>query len=253
MKRKISRKKIINIIGIALIITALVLLVLAILFRIDGFTERVREIQAKLSEFEILVASLPDKWLVLVAIFLLFAVKTFVPIPLPTICLIAGIVYPSQWSFIINLVGVSILLTTKYFMGKRFGGGAVEKLYNKNDTVKSILETKQGNGNPWLLFGLRITPYFPINMVSQVYGSMNCEYDKYLMVSLLGFLPKILSYTIIGQNVFDPFSLSFILPIIILLMISGISLISFNMILEYIQKPKTHTKSILKEDNKKDV
>lgn len=242
-----------NIIGIALIAVAVVLIVFTVLFSMDGFTQRVREIQAKLAEFELLVASLPNKWLVLVAILLLFAVKTYVPIPLPTICLIAGIVFPSEWSFVINIVGVSLLLTIKYFMGKRFGGGTVSKLYKKNEAVKQILESKQGTGNPWLLFALRITPYFPINMVSRIYGSINCEYDKFMIISLLGFLPKILSYTIIGQNVFNPFSLAFILPIIILLVISGVSCIAFNYVLEYVQRPKNNTKSILKEDNKKDV
>ena len=90
-------------------------------------------------------------------------------------------------------------------------------------------------------------------MVSRIYGSINCEYDKFMIISLLGFLPKILSYAIIGQNVFNPFSLAFILPIIILLVISGVSCIAFNYVLEYVQRPKNNTKSILKEDNKKDV
>jgi uncharacterized membrane protein YdjX (TVP38/TMEM64 family) len=68
-----------------------------------------------------------------------------------------------------------------------------------------------------------------------------------MIISLLGFLPKLLSYTLIGQNVFNPFSLAFILPIVILFMISGVSLIGFNLLLEAIQKQKSG-KSIIKED-----
>jgi uncharacterized membrane protein YdjX (TVP38/TMEM64 family) len=237
-----------NLIGIILIIAGAVLLVLAILFSLDGFTDRIRAIQAKLNEFELFVASLPNKWLVLIAVLLLFCAKAFIPIPIPTICLISGIVFPSEWSFIINIVGISILLTIKFFWGKRFGPGAVGKLYSKNEAITAVLESKAGRGNPWLLFGLRIVPYAPLNMVSQIYGSMNCEYDKFMMISLLGFMPKLLSYTIIGQNVFNPFSLAFILPIVILLMLSGVSLIIFNLILEAIQKQKNTAKSILKED-----
>lgn len=249
MKIKINRRKVMNITGIALIIVAIVLIFLTFLFKVDAIAEKYQELLVKLAELENFVASLPNKWLVLLAIILLFALKTFVPIPLSTVCFIAGVVFPSQYSFIINLSGVTVLLTTKYFMGKRFGGGAVEKLYKKNEAVTTILHSK-GDGNPWLLVVLRITPFFPINLVSQIYGSMNCEYDKYLVLSLLGFLPKILSYTIIGQNIYNPFSAAFILPIVILLIISGVSLISFNMVLEYIQKPKVtkNNKSILKGD-----
>lgn len=244
--KKWNRKRIINLIAVILITAGIVLLVAAILFSIDGFTQKIRDFQAKLHEFELLVASLPNKWLVLIAVLLLFAAKAFLPIPIPTICLISGIVFPSEASFIINIIGVSLLLTIKFFWGKRFGPGAVGKLYSKNEAITGVLESKAGRGNPWLLFGLRIVPYAPLNMVSQIYGSMNCGYDKFMLISLLGFMPKLLSYTIIGQNVFNPFSLAFILPIVILLMLSGISLIVFNMILESIQKSKA--KSILKED-----
>lgn len=246
-KKKWTRKRVMNLIGVILIIIGAVLLFLAILFGIDGFTDKIRAIQVKLSEFENFVASLPNKWLVLVAVLFLFCLKAFVPIPIPTICLISGIVFPSYASFIINVVGVSLLLTIKFFWGKRFGPGAVSKLYKKNEAITNALESKAGRGNPWLLFGLRIVPYAPLNMVSQIYGSMNCEYDLFMIISLLGFLPKLLSYTLIGQNVFNPFSLAFILPIVILFMISGVSLIGFNLLLEAIQKQKTG-KSIIKED-----
>lgn len=246
-KKKWTRKRVMNLIGVILIIIGAVLLLLAILFGIDGFTEKVRAIQMKLNEFENYVASLPNKWLVIVAVLVLFCLKAFLPIPIPTICLISGIVFPSQVSFIINVVGISILLTIKFFWGKRFGPGAVSKLYKKNEAVTNVLESKEGRGNPWLLFGLRLVPYAPLNMVSQIYGSMNCEYDLFMIISLLGFLPKLLTYTLIGQNVFNPFSLAFILPIVILFFISGVSLIGFNLLLDAIQKQKSG-KSIIKED-----
>ena len=246
-KEKWTRKRVMNLIGVILIISAAVLLFLAILFGIDGFTDKISAIQDKLDKFENYVASLPYKWLVIIAVLFLFCLKAFLPIPIPTICLISGIVFPSQVSFIINVVGVSILLTIKFFWGKRFGAGAVSKLYKKNEAITNVLESKEGRGNPWLLFGLRIVPYAPLNLVSRIYGSMNCEYDLFMIISLLGFMPKLLSYTLIGQNVFKPFSLAFILPIVILLMISGVSLIGFNLLLERIQKSKS-TRSIIKED-----
>jgi len=236
-----------NLIGIILIIAGTVLLILALLFSSEKFTGKINAIQEKLDAFDNYIATLPDKWLILVAIFLLFCAKAFLPIPIPTICLISGIVFRSEISFLINIIGISLLMTIKFFWGKRFGAGAVSKLYKKNEAITNALATKEGRGNPWLLFGLRIVPYAPLNMVSQIYGSMNCEYDKFMMISLLGFMPKLLSYTLIGQNMFNPFSLAFILPIVILLMLSGLSLIVFNLILEKIQRSKT-VKSIIKED-----
>ena len=71
-------------------------------------------------------------------------------------------------------------------------------------------------GSAVVLFFLRLFPCIPINSVSQLYGTSDIGYWKYLIVSLLGFSYKLFSYTIIGRNVYDPMSASFLVPFILL-------------------------------------
>ena len=83
-------------------------------------------------------------------------------------------------------------------------------------------------GSAVVLFFLRLFPCIPINAVSQLYGTSDIEYWKYLLVSLVGFSYKLFSYTIIGRSVYDPMSASFLLPFILLFLLSGLVLLAFN-------------------------
>ena len=69
---------------------------------------------------------------------------------------------------------------------------------------------------------------------------MQFDFKKYLLLSVLGFLPKLISYSFIGRNVYDPFSMAFILPIVILLLLSGLSVFGINAMIEfYSEKSKS--------------
>jgi uncharacterized membrane protein YdjX (TVP38/TMEM64 family) len=74
-------------------------------------------------------------------------------------------------------------------------------------------------------------PSFPVNPVSQIYGAMGFDYADFVLISLLGFLPKIISYTIVGQNALRPLSAPFLIPLIIIFTLSGVSTIGINMML----------------------
>lgn len=71
-----------------------------------------------------------------------------------------------------------------------------------------------------------------MNTVSRLFGSLNITYWEYIFISVGGFSPKIVSYTIIGRNVYDPLSPSFIVPIIVLLLISAVSALILNFVLD---------------------
>lgn len=178
------------------------------------------------------VAAMGNRGLIITVVMLLFTLKSvFPPITIPAICLISGMVLPWYWALLVNIVGVAWLMTIRYFWGKWFGGGRTFKLVRQNDIIRSLLESK-GTGNPYLLFAFRLIPAFPVNSISRLYGAMQFRFRNYLLISLGGFMFKILSYTIIGRNVYNPLSASFLLPIILLCFVSGTVLIVLYYVLE---------------------
>ncbi|MBQ1549897.1 MAG: hypothetical protein IIZ65_05685, partial [Clostridia bacterium] len=64
------------------------------------------------------VTELPYKPLIILALLLFFAVKSFVGIvPVSATCLIAAVIFPFPVALLINFIGVGIIFTIKWAMG----------------------------------------------------------------------------------------------------------------------------------------
>jgi len=208
-----------------LIALAVFLLIWSVIAQIEVIELRYAEMQAMLAEWEYFIASLENKWLLILVLFLLYSLKCFVSvIPLSALFIISGMVFNVQYATAINIIGVAILVSIKFLWGDKFGGGSVSRVISRSGFVKDFLKL-EGSGNPWMLFLARLVPFAPVNTVSRLYGASEIQYDKYLLLSLLGFAPRILSFSVLGNNVFDPFSVGFFGPIIIMLFLSGISIL----------------------------
>ena len=57
-----------------------------------------------------------------------------------------------------------------------------------------------------------------------------------MIVSIIGYLPQMLSFSVMGRNARNPFSLGFIIPIIVLLFVSGIALLVLGGVFDVIKK-----------------
>lgn len=202
------------------------------------------------SEFRILmenleqkIASLPNKPLIVLALLVFFAIKAYVPIvPVAFTCFLSGVLLPFYAAVIVNVIGVGILFTIKFFWGKKQKTNNLQRIIGRWDSIWVVVEDSKhgsGNGNPLLLFVLRLVPSIPINPVSQLYGYMKFNYWPFLLTSELGYLIKLISFTAIGANITDPFSSSFITPIVIVFLVSGTAMFIFSKVLKH----------QLKEDN----
>lgn len=186
------------------------------------------EVKHKLADLEEYILHIDIIWQFIVAVLLLFAIKSFFPIyATSTVCFITGIVLPIYVAVPVNIAGFVILLTIRYFWGKKFGAGNAWKMISKLDVAQRLIQA-DGKANPALLIALRLIPGIPINGISGIYGSYEFGYVKFIVFSLIGFLPRLLSFTFVGRNVYDPLSSEFLVPIMILLFLSGISLLSIN-------------------------
>lgn len=237
-QKKRFRYRLLNAASYILTALAILLLLASLLMNIPKVQEWYETFQQELINFEYAVASIPYKWVIPFVIILLFMIKLFFPpLPMSAICFISGMVFHVPWAILLNLLGYGSLLSVKYWYGRNRGGGNVHKILRLHKTVRSVVEFG-GNGNPFLLFIFRIVPGLPTNSVSQVYGAMKYPYWKFLLVSLMGFFPRLVSYTVIGRNIYRPLSVAFIMPIVILLLISGVSVFIFGQILQIIDRSK---------------
>lgn len=236
MKKHWTRSGIMNAAGFALLISAAAVSVVVYLLRYDQLWLWYKVYQEKLLEIEQFIQSLGISWKFVLAMLIVFLVRTFIPfLSVSAICVLTGAVLPSYWAMIVNFLGVIIMMSIKYFEGMKFGSGNAWKIISKNERARKIIESS-GKVNKALLFALRLIPGFPLGSVSRIYGSLRFPYWQFILLSAAGFAPKLLSYTFMGTNVFDPLSSAFLVPLMIALTISGASLLCVNLIWLLVEK-----------------
>lgn len=234
--RQGSKNRILSFAGLILFAVGVLAAILMFLLRYDELWVWYDLTREKLSATEQYILNIPQRGKFILMIFLLFAIKCFIPIyPTSTVCFLTGLVLPIYLAIPVNILGFCIMLTCKYFWGFRFGGGTAWKMINKVDGARKLIQ-QDGKGNPWLLVMLRLVPGVPVNSVSSIYGSMNFGFFKYLLLSLLGFMPRLISYSLVGRNAYDPLSIGFLLPLMIICLFSGITLLSVNGVMILIKR-----------------
>lgn len=223
-------------IGVLSLVLSGVLCLLLAVMQIEELNKWYETWQTQLILLEERVIAIENRWLIVCAVLALFVLKSFFPpVTIPAICFISGMVLPWYFALAVNIIGMGILMSIRYFWGKKFGADRAIKLIGKNELIRGVFEQK-GTGNPYTLFILRLIPCFPVNSISRLYGAMKFDFKDYLIISLLGFMYKILSYTIIGRNVYNPLSASFLLPIIILFAVSGCLMVGLYYLFDSIEK-----------------
>ena len=213
------------------------------------------EFKYKVEDIEKYIASVGDPWIfvmILLAIFLGKSIVSLVPISIT--CLMSGLVFSFPKALAVNVAGIIILMTVKYWWGYKFNNGGywATKIMNRYPNIKALL-SYEGQPNPWVLFIFRLVPGFPVNAISQLYGSMKFDYRRYMFVSIAGFSIKMISFTCIGCNVSNPFSAAFVVPLIVILFVSGFGILDVNFFVNrIIAKNESKKQSVVPEENNAD-
>ncbi|HHU84918.1 MAG TPA: VTT domain-containing protein [Clostridiales bacterium] len=225
--------------GVSCLVIAVLLILWSLLAKVAFFKDTYHLIVAKLTEIQDYIVHLDHKWMIVLAILFLFFLKTTIPIPFWVLLMAPGIAFPFYQAIIINLIGMAMLMALKYWYGTKRGGGFFRKLLSQIDEFADTMERGQSKRKTFVLFVFRLVPSFSINSISQLYGSMKYKFSTFIIVSLIGVLPRILSYAIAGRNVYDPFSFKFTIPLIFIFVFSGVSILSIDRILTKIKSSKS--------------
>ncbi len=230
-----------------LLLAAMMSFILCIVLVVWFFISEINYLEVKywqyidwLSSIENRVAAIENKWLIVLVIELLYFILTAFPVfPISILCVASAMVFNMPECFVINICGLAILFSVRYSTGMSAGGGSAQWLVRKNRFIRQLIES-EGQGNPWVLAGIRLLPFMPINPTSHLYGAMDFPFVKYLIISIVCFLPKLTSYIIIGHNFANIFSPEFTLPLIILSLITGIVFLLLRGAWDFINKVIVH-------------
>lgn len=210
---------------------ALVLIVLAYIFTIPAVQKNLSEINDWFVYIGNSIAAY--QWMNALAIIaFMFILKSVVPfIPFSIMFISAGLVFPTPLAILISTAGVALLCAIKFLWGRRYGGGGVHKLAFRSRKVTKFMGFRE-KGNKWMLGCMCFIPVFPIGAVSRAYGATRMRFTTFIQLALLGIMPRIVLWSFVGVNFVEPFTIGFLVPFIILLVISGISLLILDVLLQ---------------------
>jgi len=138
--------------------------------------------------------------LIIWGFFLLKSIIFIIPIKL--IYIASGMVLPLFISIGVNLVGVTLAMTLTYILGYFLGRDFVDRLSKRFPLIKKIMDFNTDKEEA-IAFFLRLIP-FNLESVSLTLGASGNQFVRYLFASLLGLLPKLLLFTMIGEALVRP-------------------------------------------------
>lgn len=234
------------------IVTVVLLVLLSIaLYNHNDLEIRFEVLVNFLARVDKSIATLETPLEIILCIFALYIAKCQLPIPLSALCVISGMVFPMGPALALNVLFIFFFFAEKYVEGTFLGGGWTGMILNikKLRFIRDWIHFK-GNGNPYVLAVTRLVPFIPVGMVSKYYGSMRYDFVYYSLLSLLGFAPRLVIYTLLGATFTNPFSVKFITILMVIVAFSGFTSLIFNIFYGVRTRQMTQTLLIYSEKDK---
>lgn len=157
-----------------------------------------------------LLAYRPEKpILAVLALLLMFALKSMdAVIHCGVLFAAAGLILPLPAAFTVNILGIVLMSVIPYAVGRQLGLEAADALRQKHPRLREA-ESFQSR-HAVLVSALLRTIGLPTNVTGIYLGAMQFEFLPYLEGSVLGMLPLLIFFTLIGTSADDVHSPLFI-------------------------------------------
>ena len=148
--------------------------------------------------------------------------------PASLMSIIAGNIFNPHIAVLLSMIGCFGSATVAFLLARFLGRSFVNRILRGKAL---ILDKNIGQYGFRIMTIMRLSFVFPYDPLSYAAGLTKMKYRDFIFGTLLGTLPEMVAYSLMGKNLADPFSVKFILPIVVLFAIASCSL--------YIHKKKS--------------
>ena len=175
------------------------------------------DVRALVEASSTLVAAIATIW----GVYLVKSVLFIIPASL--IYISTGMAFDVLRACLVSLVGIVIEVTVTYFLGLFLGEDYVNKLLAKSKGGQKILDMKFNDNFPAFLV-IRALPVFPIDFVSLFWGASKAKFPRYFFASVIGIMPRVILFTILGDGIYDYIPIHLIIKIVIFAIPVGVAI-----------------------------
>lgn len=157
----------------------------------------------------------------IVSLMFLFAIKSLtIVIPLPSLYVASGILFSPLKAVLVSYLGLAITLTIPFILGRWSGAEEMEYIKKKYPKIEKVIEMQERN-EFLASFVIRLIGWFPCDVLSFYFGACKTNYLKYITSALLGCSIGVITNTLLGDVILNPFSWQFIVLLLIKVAISA--------------------------------
>ena len=138
----------------------------------------------------------------------------------------SAMLFPLPWALVVNLIGTLIMIMLPYFLGSRVDA---EKMRRKIENHKHARLASAFSTQNTFVFTLlfRTMAFVPADLLSMYSGATKRKFSEYLLGSLLGMLPSLLAFTLMGDSLTDPTGTQFLISAAVQVILTVFSLVLF--------------------------
>ena len=178
-----------------------------------------------------------DSVLSIIVMLLLFAVKGVAVFIYGSILYAAsGILFSLPVAIIVNTIGTVIMTTIPFYIGKKAGSRLLGELVKKNSKLELLRDTQNKN-EFFVSFFLRMVGLLPADLVAMYFGASGMCYNPYFFGTVIGLLPAIICFSVMGMSIDDIGSPQFLISLIV-----EVGLMLLSLLIYFIWKLKSKRK-----------
>ena len=139
--------------------------------------------------------------LAVIVVLLLFALKTLSVFFFSGILYtVSGLIFDLPLAILVNALGVVVMISEGYFMGKTFGSDLVGTVAEKHPKIRPILHLE--DRKPFLFtFLLRMMKLINFDIGSMYMGASGARFLPYASASFLTVIPELVLYAVLGKGI----------------------------------------------------
>ena len=152
---------------------------------------------------------------------LFFALKSLtIMFPLSLLYFSSGVLFTPFIAVIVSMIGLATTITIPYWIGRYSGEDIIRYIETRYPKVQKLTGYQDENAF-FVCFITRIVGILPGDIVSLYFGACGAKFTTYLTAGISGSLLSIVTTTLLGTKLSNPFSIEFIMVLLLRILVSA--------------------------------
>lgn len=131
-------------------------------------------------------------------------------IPTSLLSVLAGNIFGPMYAFVLSMIGCFFSASLAFFLAHMLGKPFVDKML-RGKVFK--LDNRIEEHGFLIMLLMRLSFVFPYDPLSYAAGLTKMRYTDFILGTMLGIIPEMLSYSFMGKHLNRPFSIKMLIPI----------------------------------------